>query len=299
MFRDLKGALSFISVERGLMLFMISVAVTFLTAKVVVWSTALFLGLIAFCIWSAVDAMNNLCDVDLDVLSDPLRAEFTKRLGKAGVLITYVFVGLSLGLGAATMMPLVFFIVVLGIFFGVLYSVPPFRLRTTRSKPLVNFTVGAIPVMIIAAFFGVFSIDIIALVVLIGATTAINSLWEDLADYDSDLANNARTVPVVLGFRNGLMFTVIMGYGLIPLMTLVGVLFQLSPVYYIILVVLAAIISLRLLQKRKTLLNNAEPHSKSLFKLGEILAKDFVMIALLFTAGLMISSLLRTTPVTF
>jgi len=45
--------------------FMISIAVTFLTAKVVVWPTALFLGLLVFCIWSAVDAMNNLFDVDL------------------------------------------------------------------------------------------------------------------------------------------------------------------------------------------------------------------------------------------
>jgi 4-hydroxybenzoate polyprenyltransferase len=299
MFRHLKGAAGFISVERGLMLFMISIAVTFLTAKVVVWSTALFLGLLVFCIWSAVDAMNNLCDVNLDVLSDPLRAEFTKRLGKAGVLVTFIFAGLSLALGAATMMPLVFLVVALGIFFGVLYSVPPFRLRKTKCKPVVNFTVGAIPVMIVSAFFGVFSIDMAALVLLIGATTAINSLWEDLADYDSDFANDAKTMPVVVGFRNGLLFTVMMGYALLPLMTFVGVLFQLSLVYYIILIVLAAIISLRLVQKRKTLLNDIEPHSKGLFELGETLAKDFVIIAILFTAGLMTSSLLRTNSAVF
>src|SRR5512139_2521619 len=118
MFRDLKGAAGFISVERGLMLFMISIAVTFLTAKVVVWPTALFLGAIVFCIWSAVDAMNNLCDVDLDVLSDPLRAKFTKRLGKAGLFIAVGFTALSFTLGALTLMPYVLLFVGLGLFFG-------------------------------------------------------------------------------------------------------------------------------------------------------------------------------------
>ncbi len=299
MFRDVKGATGFISVERGLMLFLISVAVTFLMAEVVEWSAALFLGLIVFCAWSSVDAMNNLCDVDLDVLSDPFRAEFTRKLGKTGLLVICVFAALSLALSAATLMPFVFLYVALGLFFGVVYSVPPFRLRRTRFKPVVNFTVGAVPVMIVAAFFSIFSMDVVALVLLMGATTAINSLWEDLADYESDFANDARTLPVVLGFRNGLLFTILMGYALLPLMTIVGVLFELSPVYYVMLAVLACMISLRLVQKRKSLVNRIEPSSKGLFELGETLAKDFVVVAILFTAGLMISSLLRISPAVF
>jgi len=55
MFQDLKGFGQFISVERGLMLFMISVGATFLTGEAFAWSAALFLGVIVFCIWSAVD----------------------------------------------------------------------------------------------------------------------------------------------------------------------------------------------------------------------------------------------------
>ena len=99
MFHNVRGFAQFISVERGLMLFMISVGVTFLTAQSLAWSQALFLGLVVFCIWSAVDAMNNLCDVDLDLLSDPLRAQFTKKIGKLGLFITLAFTGISLGLG--------------------------------------------------------------------------------------------------------------------------------------------------------------------------------------------------------
>lgn len=299
MFKDLKGVASFISVERGLMLFLISVAATFLIAEMTTWPVALFLGLTVFCIWSAVDAMNNVCDADLDKLSDPLRAQFTKRLGKVGVLVIYAFTGISLLLGAATQMPVVLLFVALGIMFGVLYSVPPFRLRQTRYKSLVNFTVGAIPILIVAAFFSVYSIEVVSLVLLLGATTAINSLWEDLADYDSDSANNARTIPVILGFRNGLLFTIVMGYALIPLMIIVGVLFQLSPVYYVSLAVLAALISFRLFRERNTLRSKTEPASKKLLLLGNTLAKDFVIIALLFTASLVISSLLKVNPIFF
>jgi 4-hydroxybenzoate polyprenyltransferase len=187
--------------------------------------------------------------------------------------------------------------VALGIFFGVLYSVPPFRLRKTKYKPIVNFTVGAVPVMIVAAFFNVFSINIVALILLIGVTTAINSLWEDLADFASDSNSGSRTIPVIMGFRRGLLFTVIMGYSMIPLMILVGVLFQLPLIYYGALTTLACFITFRLIQKRQTLFKEDKADTKKLFKLGEVLAKDFVIIAIMFTLSLMLSSLLKINPI--
>jgi 4-hydroxybenzoate polyprenyltransferase len=296
MFQDLRGFAQFISVERGLMLFMISVGTTFLMGQALVWPAALFLGVIVFCIWSAVDAMNNICDVDLDVLSDPLRAKFTK-LGKFGFYIAVAFTALSLMLGAVTLMPFVLLFVVVGIFFGVIYSVPPFRLRKTTYKPIINFTVGAVPVMIIAAFFNLFSINIIILILLIGVTTAVNSLWEDLADFASDVHSGSRTIPIILGFRRGLFLTVILGYVMIPLMVLVGVLFQLSIIYYVTLVTLASFITLRLIQKRQTLFKKHKADTQKLFKLGEVLAKDFVIVAIVFTLSLMLSSLLKINPI--
>jgi 4-hydroxybenzoate polyprenyltransferase len=163
----------------------------------------------------------------------------------------------------------------------------------------VNFTVGAVPVLIVAAFFGAFSVNILTLVLLIGVTTAVNSLWEDLADYASDFASGARTIPVVLGFRRGLFFTIIMGYSLIPLMILVGLSFQLGLLYYFVLSALAVFVSLRLYQKRRTLLKDDKADTEKLFELGEVLAKDFVIIALVFTLSLMISSLLKINPILF
>ncbi|MCW4019201.1 MAG: UbiA family prenyltransferase [Candidatus Bathyarchaeota archaeon] len=299
MFREVKGFAQFISVERGLMLFMISVGVAFLTAGALAWSSALYLGVTVFCIWSAVDAINNVCDVDLDVLSDPHRAQFTKRLGKVGLFIVGTFTVVSLAMGAVTMITYVVLFVALGLVFGVLYSVPPFRLRKTAYKPIVNFTVGAVPVLIVAAFFDAFSISVVSLVLLIGATTAINSLWEDLADYASDFNSGSRTVPIIFGFRKGLFFTIIMGYAMIPMMVFVGLLFQLGWIYYASLLGLAAFISLRLIQKRVTLFQDHKRDATKLHKLGEVLAKDFVIIASVFTLSLMVSSLLKISPVIF
>jgi len=296
MLQNLRGFSQFISAERGLMLFMISVGAAFLAGDAFVWPSALFLGAVVFCIWSAVDAINNVCDVDLDVLSDPSRAKFTKKLGKAGLLIAVGFSALSLALGAATLMPFVVLFIGLGILFGVLYSVPPFRLRKTAYKPLVNFTVGAVPMMIVAAFFNAFTLNITVLILLIGVTTAINSLWEDLADYASDFHSGSRTIPVILGFRRGLLFTVVMGYLTLPLMVLLGVLFALPLVYYVALAALAGFMTIRLIQKRQALFKEDSADTKKLFKIGETLAKDFVIIAIVFTLSLMLSSLLKINP---
>lgn len=291
MFQDLKGFAQFISVERGLMVLMIAVGASFLMCGSLVWCDAVFLGVIAFCIWSAADAINNIFDVDLDMLSDHFRAEFTKKLGNQGLFIAIFFAALSLLLGVVTMTPYVVLFIAMGITSGVLYSVPPFRLRKTAYKPVVNFTVGAVPVLIVAAFFNAFTMNIVVLMLLIGVTTAVNSLWEDLADYASDSASGSRTMPIKLGYKQGLIFTVTMGYALIPLMVLVGTLFQLGWTYYLTLTALSAFVTLRLIQKRNTLLKEVE--KEQLFKLGEVLAKDFVLIAIVFTLSLMLSSLLK------
>ena len=293
MLQDVKGIAQFISVERGLMLFMISVGATFLTGNSLAWTTAFFLGMMVFCIWSAVDAMNNIFDHELDMISDPFRAKFTKRLGKTGVIIAGIFTALSLVLSIVTMIPDVILFVSLGIVFGVLYSVPPFRLRKTAFKPIVNFTVGAIPTLIVVSFFNDFSLSAIMLVVLIGVTTAVNSLWEDLADFASDFQSGSRTVPIIFGFRKGLFITIVLGYCLLPLMILVGVLFQLSWIYYAVLSALASFITLRVIQKRHILFREHKTEPTKLHKLGEILAKDFVVVAIVFTLILMVSSLLK------
>jgi 4-hydroxybenzoate polyprenyltransferase len=275
------------------MLFMISVGATFLMAGSLVWSSAIYLGIIVFSIWSAVDAINNVFDVELDTISDPARAEFTKKLGKLGLVITLGFIVLSLTLGAATLTPYVFLLVALGITFGVFYSVPPFRLRKTVYKPFMNFTVGAVPVLIVAAFFNLFTSEVISLVLLVGVTTSVNSLWEDLADYGSDFNSGSRTLPIVVGFRKGVLITIILGYVMIPLMVFVGFLFQLGWIYYVSLLGLTAFVSLRVIQKRSILFRPQSGDMPKLHRIGEILAKDFVIVAIIFTLSLMVSSLLK------
>ena len=292
MLRNVKGFLKFISIERGIMLFMIAMGSTFLIAKNASLLGAIYFGVVAFCGWSGVDAINNVYDVDIDVKSDPLRSEYTKKLGKMGLGISLIFFATSMSLGAITGIQLVTIFVFVGILSGVIYSVPPFRLRQTIYKPIVNFTVGSVPVLMVAAFFNVFSIQILVLLILIGASTAVNSLWEDLADYKSDIDGKAQTMLVVLGFKRGLYLTIIMGYCLIPLMILVGVLFQLTLLYFIILAALIGYISLRLVQNRHLLVRGSNADTESMFKLGEAFAQDFVIIALVHTTNLMVSGYL-------
>ncbi len=292
MLRSVKGFLKFISIERGIMLFMIAMGSTFLIAKNASLPGAIYFGIIAFCGWSGVDAINNVYDVDIDVKSDPLRSEYTKKLGKMGPVISIIFFIASMSLSAITGIQLVTFFVFVGILAGVAYSAPPLRLRQTIYKPIVNFSVGAVPVLMVAAFFNVFSIQILVLLTLIGVSTAVNSLWEDLADYKSDFNAKSQTMLIVLGFKRGLYLTIIMGYCLIPLMILVGVLFHLTLIYFIVLATLIAYISIRLIQNRHLLFGNSNADTESMLKLGEAFAQDFVIIALVHTTNLMLSGYL-------
>jgi len=299
MFRNAKGFAQFISIEKGFMLFMISMGATFLIAENLAWVQAIYLGFIIFCGWSGADAINNICDVALDVKSDPFRAEYPKNLGRLGLFIFLFFSALSISLGVITGIPLVTVFILVGIFAGVLYSVPPFRLRQTIYKPLVNFSVGCVPVLIVAAFFNVFSVNAWALMLPIGTTAAVNSLWEDLADYASDFNSRASTMTITLGFERGLYVTIILGYCLISLMVLVGILFRLNLLYYLILSALVAYMSLLLIQKRSILFGNLGGNTGPLLKLGGIFAKDFVIIAIIQTTNLMLSGYLKYQPILF
>lgn len=296
MLRSVKGFLKFISIERGIMLFMIAMGATFLIEESVTLLQAIYFGFVAFCGWSGVDAINNVYDVDLDVKSDPLRAEYSKNLGRLGPCIALIFFALPMSLGMITGVPLVVVFVFVGILIGVLYSIPPFRLRQTIYKPFVNFSVGAVPVLIVAAFFNVFSIQVWSLMFLIGITTAVNSLWEDLADYASDYDARARTMLVVLGYKRGLHATIAVGYCLIPLMILVGILFQLNLLYFLVLTALVVYISIHLVQNHHILFGGFEDHTESMFKLGEMFARDFVIIAVVQTTNLMLSGYLKYQP---
>jgi hypothetical protein len=82
---------------------------------------------------------------------------------------------------------------------------------------------------------------------------------------------------------------------MIPAMVFVGLLFQLGWVYYASLLGLATFVSLRIVQNRVTLFKHDKKDPKKLYKMGEVLARDFVITAIVFTLSLMVSSLLKIT----
>ena len=88
-----------------------------------------------------------------------------------------------------------------------------------------------------------------------------------------------------------------MGYVMLPLMALVGVMFSLPLVYYIALVALTGFVTLRLVQKRQTVFGGDKADTAKLLRVGEVLSKDFVIVAIAFTLTLMLCSLLKITPI--
>jgi cytochrome b subunit of formate dehydrogenase len=86
-----------------------------------------------------------------------------------------------------------------------------------------------------------------------------------------------------------MMLTIALGYALLPLMLLVGVMFNLPMVFYVILFTLTAFVSLRLWSSRKIL---GSRDINRLLELGKVLAKDFVVVAIVQTLNLMLSGYL-------
>jgi len=292
MMNSLKGYAEFLAIQRGLMLFMISIGGAFLIGGATSLMPALYLGVIVFCFWSFADAINNIYDKELDAISDPKRAEFTEKLGKKGHYITCLFAGLVFALSAFTLNWHVLVVISVGMLLGFIYSVPPIRLRTTIAKPLVNFIFGAVAILISGAYFGVFTFNVAVLTLLFGIVTSVNSMWGDLADYQSDKNSGARTIPVVLGFRKGLFLTVILGCMLIPILTNIGLMYSLPFVYYIILAAIASYALINVFLNRKVLSKNKENTHEQIL-LGSLLTKDFVKITLIFSFTFMISSIIR------
>jgi 4-hydroxybenzoate polyprenyltransferase len=292
MFQSLKGFAQFISVERGFMLFMFSVAAKLLIDGKLVWPQAIYLGILVFCGWSAVDAINNICDVDLDVKSDPFRARYTKSLGKGGIAIYLLFCVLTLTLSYLTNIPLLLVLVLSGGAVGLLYSAPPIRLRLTKLKPAVNFSVGAIPVLLAASPSNLLTVKVWSLVISLGLATAVYSLWADLADYSSDLTHQARTLPILLGYKQGMYATIFAGYSLALLMAFVGVVFALGPAYYTVLAALVVFLSIRLVLEHLVLFGDDLNLMNSL---GKTLARDFVIIAIIQTTNMMVATYLKGT----
>lgn len=290
MLDSLRGFSLFISLERGFMLLMITFGAVILIGRGLCMVHLLHLGLIVFFGWCGVDAINNIFDMELDRASNGFRAEFTERLGVLAPVLSLAFLSLSLGLGLVTRVPNVSLLISLGVLFGAVYSVPPLRLRQTILKPLVNMSVGSIPVLIVSAFYRAFSIESSLLSLLVGVTTGVNSLWEDLADYASDLGSRARTFIIVFGLRRGIYLTLLLGYLLLPLMILVGLMYRLPLLYYLILGGLTLYITLRILQRRKHL---SEKELRTLLEIGRLFARDFVLVAVVHTTNLMMSSYLK------
>jgi len=75
-------------------------------------------------------------------------------------------------------------------------------------------------------------------------------------------------------------------------MILVGVMFQMNLLYFVILAALISYLSVRIIKNRKILFGSSSTDLEAMLKLGAMFAADFVIVALVFTINMMLSGYL-------
>jgi 4-hydroxybenzoate polyprenyltransferase len=218
----LHAVLQFVAADSALALFIGTMLMTFFLAPQFNIFQALYLGGIILFGWIGVDMINNIYDVEMDKVAHPARALVTEKLGAWTKIIASLFLVTSFCLSLITRNFLVVLAVAAAMLSGTVYSVPPFRLRQTMLKPVVNFTVGLILTFLVASFYGQFTVAAYLLMLLAGLSTTSASLWDDVIDYEGDLKGNAKTIVAVIGQKEGAYLSFLSSFSLIPVLHFIG-----------------------------------------------------------------------------
>jgi len=275
----LRAFSQFITVDSGLALFVATILLSFLMAPKFDLFQACYLGLIIFCGWCGVDMLNNICDTEADALSHPARAEIIRTLGVWTGIIAGLFLAIAFGLGFGTQNVLVMLLIVAAFSSGVLYSIPPFRLRQTILKPIMNLSVGVILALLVASFYSCFTVATWLIVVLAGAATLSASLWDDVIDYEGDWKGGAKTMPVIIGPKKGAYLSFLSSFSLLPLLFFIGIVFNLAGFYYLSLLLVAVGMLTKLIQNRNILSTNFEQNEEAWINLMKTTFKNYDALA--------------------
>lgn len=178
----------------------------------VVFST---LFAVAFAWWFAV-VVNDIFDWRIDAISNKTRPIPLGILNKKEYsYIAVLFAFLSLSFATATTLP-VFIMTVFWLLLGVLYSVPPFRLR---KNIMGNIVIGT--AVVLSFFMGIFAVQKwnfsillceynIIFVILLFLFTVVISLTKDLKDIVGDNKEGIENVYTVFGKTRGKQILIIL-----------------------------------------------------------------------------------------
>jgi len=229
----LRAVSQFIAADSALALFMGTILMAVFLAPQFNIFQVLYLGGIILFGWFGLDMINNIYDVEMDKVTHPARALVMEKLGAWTKIIAYTCLIISFCSSLLTQNFLVVLAVVMAMLSGTVYSVPPFRLRQTVLKPAVNFTVGLIVTLLVASFYGQFTVAAYLLMLLAGITTMSTSLWDDVIDYEGDRKGNAKTLVTVIGQKKGAYLSFLSSFSLIPVIYFIGLVLAFPWFFYL------------------------------------------------------------------
>jgi hypothetical protein len=117
--------------------------------------------------------------------------------------------------------------------------------------------------------------------------------WDMLnACVGTPIANKSYSASLSMSASSALTRSTVIPCAL-PLMNLIGVMFSLSPFYYVILASLVAFMSLRLVQNRFVTLGTKSSDTEQTLKLGKTFSRDFMFMVIVQTTNLILSSFLK------
>lgn len=159
--------------------------------------------------------MNDLVDIKIDKINAPNRPLASGAVKKQDAL--KLVIGLSIGsiAIASLVSTLTVYLTITYLLIGVVYSIPKISLKDRSFAKTIMIAIGGLITSLIgSSFSGLFeersTIAAVTFMALIFVTSPIN----DLADYSGDKKYGKRTIPIVIGKKNTVLFAITLPFAI-------------------------------------------------------------------------------------
>lgn len=173
-------------------------------------------GLAIFFSWIFSVFLNDIADIDIDRVTNPLRP-LPQRIIQPGELKYFAIAAAIVTLLCALALGYkIFFLFSVTLAIGYLYSTPPFRLK--KWLFVSNIAMGTTGTILFAAGFLLFNPNNTlvnlppAITILVFVVMTLLASVKDLKDYAGDLAGGAHTVLTVWGLKKGKLIIALMAF---------------------------------------------------------------------------------------
>ncbi len=251
---------------------------------------SLYIAIITAFGFTGIVAINNISDIEIDLITNPRRGEITKNLGRKAWVLAFSLLFISLGAGILTQKIWIPFLQIIAFICGCTYSFTPLRLRETFWKLPMTSAEGIIPILIAIVYYDAYTLYSFAIAGGAGFCIVCYALWSDISDYLGDIKGGSKTLPVTWGLKSAIIFAIILTYGVVILLFVVGYQYVLNIWYFVIALGGALYLSIRYIKKNRFLQNSNDV--ESLYGVGKTFTKDFKIFAAIQVFNVLIAAIL-------